>query len=268
MVAMPCAATEPAAVEEQRVDVTAHAPAMEQKSYRDLLAAMERFERYRTAHPDAQLRFRIYQRKEGIAFSELRVWLLDPEDGTRVELALEPDAAFRVPVLPTMREHDAIVRTNMPDGMLTWMVEVRRANDDERHHLLGDLREACLLDVDFAHLGRTIKLPAFYAMDAVADNVCTVRGSNWGAFAEKPVYAVHLSAGERRSALMSDQLHGPKTSPLCPMVDGCYLLRDRLYHSPLIDASWPDDTAVDVVYVTDPDPQAIASGTDPTPAKP
>jgi len=244
----------PPSPEPQRVLVTAHEPAMEQKRYRDLLSAMTRFEPYRAAHPDASLRFRIYQRKEGVDFAQLRVWLRDPESGSRVEVALAPDGGFELPLLPELRDHDAEVRTNMPDGTLTWAVEVRRPGDDDRHHLLGDMREACLLDVDFAHLLRGIKPPAFWAMDAVASNICLVRGVSWGAFGGRAVFSVHLNAGDRHVALLSDNLHGALALPVFrPLLDFSYLLQDRCYVVPLNDASWPDETSVDLVYADDPD---------------
>ena len=252
----------------QSVEVSAREQPMEEKSYRDLLAAMKRFEPYRALHPDAQLRFRVYQRKEGIDFSQLRMWILDPEDRSHVDLDISSDGSFAVPVLEAQRQHDAIVRSNMPDGMLTWMVEVRRGTDDGRHHLLGDLREACLLDVDYAHLGRTIKLPAFYVVDALADNVCLLRGVGWGAVADKRVFSVHLSAGSKRASLLSDRIHGPKMAPFCPIADGCYLLRDRMYSSPLNDSSWPDDTSVDVIYTDDPDGVFAATAASSEPAAP
>jgi hypothetical protein len=241
--------------------VSAREQPMEQKPYRDLLAAMKKFEGYRALHPDARLRFRIYQRKEGVDLSQLRAWILDPEDRSRVDLDIAADGSFSVPVLEAQRQHDAVVRTNMPDGMLTWLVEVKRGDDDNRHHLLGDLREACLLDVDYAHLGRTIKPPAFYLIDAASSNVCLLRGVGWGAVADKPVFSVHLTAGERRGFLLSDQMHGSKVSPFCPIVDGCYVLRDRMYSSPLNDSSWPDETSVDVIYTDDPEDAPVATNT-------
>lgn len=246
---------------------------MEQKSYRDLLAAMDRFEPYRGVHAGSQLRFRIYQRKEGVDFAQLRAWILDPEDGSRVELTIAADGSFTVPVLAAQRDHDAVVRTNMPDGMLAWAVEVKRAGDDERHHLLGDLREACLLDVDFAHLARGVKLPAFYALDAVAANICLVRGVEGGFYAEKPVFSVHLTSGNRHAALLSDRLHGALSPPVFnPLLDWPYLLRDRFFQSPLNDASWPDETAVDVIYTDDPDEPTESASAEPanasSPVKP
>ncbi len=263
---IPCvrsrAADAPPPSEPQKVEVTAREQPMEQKSYRDLLAAMKRFEPYQAAHPDARLRFRIWQRKDGVDLSQLRVWLYDPVDFHRVEPPLAADGSFTVPVLADLREHDAVVRTNMPEGTLAWMVSITRAGDDERHHVMGDLREACLLDVDFAHLARAIKPPAIYAIDAVSSNVCTVRGVDWGFYAERPVFSAHLSAGGRHAALLSDRLHGALALPVFhPLVDWSDLLRDRLYSPPLNDASWPDDATVDVVYVDDPDEVAAVSNT-------
>jgi hypothetical protein len=111
-------------------------------------------------------------------------------------------------------------------------------------------------------------MPAFYAMDALSGNVCLLRGVGWGAFAERPVFSVHLGVGARHEALFSDRLHGPKLSPFCPIADGCYLLRDRLYAAPLNDSSWPDETTVDVTYTDDPDEPAGPSPVAANSAKP
>ena len=263
------AADAPPAAELQHVEVSAREQPMEQKSYRDLLAAMKRFEPYQAAHPDARLRFRIWQRKDGIDISQLRVWIHDPVDFHRVEPALAADGSFTVPVLADLREHDAVVRTNMPEGTLAWKVAVTRAGDDERHHVMGDLREACLLDVDFAHLARAIKPPAIYALDAVSSNICTVRGVDWGFYAERPVFSAHMSTGDRRVALLSDRLHAAQAPPvLYPLVDWAYVLRDRFYSPPLNDSSWPDDATVDLVYVDDPDDVAASASNTPKPATP
>ena len=244
----------------QQVQVSAREEPMEAKSYRDLLAAMTHFERYHAVHPDTQLRFRIYQRKEGGDFSQLRIWLRDPKDGSHVDVSLAPDGGFELPVLPAMREHDADVRTNMPDGTLTWQVEVKRPGDSDRHHLMGDMREACLLDIDFAHLLRGIKPRAFWAMDAVAPNICLVHGVSWGAFGERAVFSVHLNAGDRHVILLSDTLHGALVLPMFrPLLDCSYLLQDQCYVVPLNDASWPDETSVDFVYTDDPDDDAAAT---------
>ncbi len=248
----------PPSPEPQQVVVTAREPALEEKSYRDLLAAMTHFEPYRADHPDARLRFHIYQRKDGIDMSVLRAWMQDPQDGTRVALALAPDGSFTLPVLPKMRDDDAIVRTNMPDGTLAWLTEISRAGDDERHRLLGDLREQCLLDVRYAHTGRAIKTPLTLAMEAASDNVCLMRGVTWGAYSPQPLFSVHLAAGDRRAIALSDRLHCQLSPALIiPLTDACYTQRDRVYASPLNDASWPDDTSVDLVYVDDVDPSAV-----------
>ncbi len=247
------------ASEPQQVVVTAREPALEEKSYRDILAAVTEFEHYHAAHPDAELRFHIFQRKEGIDMSQLRAWIQDPEDGTRVPIALAPDGSFTVPVVPKMRDDDALVRTDMPDGTLAWLVEISRAGDDERRHVLGDLREQCRLDVSYAHLGRAIKPPALRIEEAVVHNICEQRGVGWGTYGAKPVFSVHLAAGDRRAIELSDTLHCKLALALfIPLTDACYVLRDRVYGTPLNDASWPDDTRVDVVYVDDVDPPAVA----------
>ena len=162
------------------------------------------------------------------------------------------------------REHDAVVRSNRPDGSLAWSLEVTHEGDDAHERRLGDLREECRLDLYAAVLARGIKPPAFYAMKAVMD-ICTSRLIGWGTYADHPVFAVHAQDGSRRQSLRGDLLHGGEQSimPLAPLLDWPYLLRDRTYfvHELMTDATWSDEAVLHFVFTDDP-PDDAAPATD------
>jgi hypothetical protein len=256
-VAAPAAEPEP---EIQRVLVEAAHASLEEKPYRHLLEAMRMYEPYGRAHPDARLRFRVRQRKAEGDMAHLRLFILDIETGERVPLEVDADGRFTVPVIESMSRRNAVVRSNMPAGSLAWMVDVRRAGDDPRDLVLGDLREECRLDVGAAGLVRAYKTPAFYALQATTD-VCTDRAVYWGAFSDKPLFAVHLRHGAREASLPLAALYG-STNPvgLDGLFDFAYLLRDCFFRVPWDAVTWPDDTRVHITYAEDP---ALAAALDP-----
>src|ERR1035437_9579375 len=184
-----------------------------------MLAAMEQFEAYQHKFPDAELRFRVYPRKDETDMSQLLVFIADRQAGTHVGIDVAPDGSFTLPVLEDARQHDADVRTNMLDGRLAWYIQIQRAGVDPRHRVLGDIREACRLELGGANLSRTIKPPALYALAAVTD-ACTFHSVIWGAFAERPVFAVHLTHGNQHDSLVSDHFYGANApSVLNPLLD-------------------------------------------------
>ena len=72
-------------------------------------------------------------------------------------------------------------------------------------------------------------------------------------FAERPIFSVTLTAGDRKEVLPVDMLYGGATRDAkwkedLPYCD-CEVLMDRAYFMPLGDRSWPDDTLVDFEYM-------------------
>ena len=240
----------------QTVTVKAKRPDTDDHYYNDMLDAVTKFQPYHETHPDAVLRFRIRQRKEmaEVDMSTLIAYIIDPEDGTRIPLDVVPDGGFTLPSLPELRTRDAIVRTNMPPGSLSWHVQITRDGADPRDRVLGDLRMECKLDVYAADLHRKIKSPAYYAFKLALPDICRNDPPlHWDAWSEKPLFAVHLRAGKREKSLNEREgLHdGVGVPALYPLQDWPYLLKDYTYWAPLGDSSWPDDTTIHIIYTED-----------------
>jgi hypothetical protein len=83
-------------------------------------------------------------------------------------------------------------------------------------------------------------------------------------FAERPLFAVTLTHGERRATLPADMLYASASEqnirPRLAYCD-CEVLLDRTYFLPLGDASWPNDTLVEFEYL-DQSPAADAPAKD------
>jgi hypothetical protein len=238
---------------EQHVLVTSDHPDVAEKSYRRLLKAHAVFEDWQRTHLGTTLRLRLYARKQGVDLSRLVMFLLDPETGERTPVPVAPDGAFDVPVIDALREHDAVLRTNLPPGDLAWRFQVVRDGVDPRHRLLGDLREECQLELATDALARTVLTPIGHALRAAGNDLCGSSLTHWDSIAERPVFAVHLSWAGQRFSLMSDRLHlGTMLPVMAGLSDAGYALRDRDWtvHAP-DDGDWPDDTAVDIVYADD-----------------
>ena len=220
---------------------------VEERSYRKMLKAMEQFDEYRQHHPDAVLRFRIEPRREGVDTSKLHLRIEGDFYATRVELA--PDLTFTLPVSSEMREQDAMVRSNMPVGSLTWRIQITREGGDAQRRVLGDLRWECKLDLNVAELRRGIDAPWLVAALGPADR-CSSPSLAFNTYGERPLFSVHLTNGTRRESLRSDYLHGENIpESWYPRLDWPYLARDRVFRVPIADAAWPDDTLVEIEYV-------------------
>lgn len=241
------------AAEAQTVVVTANLPDVEEKPYRKLAKAAALFETYQAAHPDAQLRFRVFQRKPDHTLDRLKLAIVDPATSRRVPVALAPDRSFVLPALPGQGWDEALVRTNMPSGSLGWRLEVSRKGADAGHRVLGDLRVECMLDLKAASMARGVWTPAILALVATSSQPCLSREIVYVAYSDQPLFAVHLADKGRRGAILSDYLHGDRLPSLMyPLLDWPYLYHDHAYVPPLNDASWSDDTELELVYATDP----------------
>ena len=89
---------------------------------------------------------------------------------------------------------------------------------------------------------------------------CGGKGQRYLFFADKPLFNVSLSHGERRQIVPVDRLYAgasgdPSLPAELPFCD-CEVLLERTYFLPLGDRSWPDDTLVEFDFMDDaPRPQ-------------
>ena len=178
-----------------------------------------------------------------------------PVTRTRTPVHVGPGNRFVLPVSTTLQSHGANVRANRTNGTLAWSLQVTHDGDDPHERRLGDLPEECHLDLYAATLARGLETPSFYALKAVG-NVCANRLVGWVAYADHPVFAVHMRDGERLGSLRGDFVHGGELTvlPFAPLVDWAYLLRDYAYftHELMADSTWSDDTFLHITFADDP----------------
>jgi hypothetical protein len=239
-----------AADEPQQVKVTAEIDADEIRHAR-LQKGVAAFDAYRQLAPDAQLRYQIFDLKPEHA-QPLQLQLRSGGERTAVPLA--PDGTFAFP-LAGEPSGDAVLRTNRRDGTVAWRVSVRSPGLRPNQRRLGDLRLECEVNraVDLLH---GYKPPSYYAIAALTD-VCKGFLGGWLVSEQRPVFGVRLVHGARSRHHFNGDLYLNRIpAPLRVFYDT--ELADRTYYVPIGDASWPDDTLVEITFMDD-DPGEVRS---------
>jgi hypothetical protein len=120
---------------------------------------------------------------------------------------------------------------------------------------LGDLRLECEVGIK---AGLISNYPAgFWGwLDGLIprnESYCHRAAPRYVFFAERPIWSVTLVDGERREVLPVDMLYaGASRDPEWKKDRhcDCSALFDRAYFAPLGDSSWPDDTRVEIEYMS------------------
>ena len=257
--------TAPVSDQPQRVEIEAPLPSHEEHAYADMLDAMTQFDSWQKTHPGTRMTFRVRARKDASVMDGFRLTIYDPVSHQRTPVNVAPDGRFLLPVSAILQSHSATVRANRTDGTLAWSLQVTHDGDDTHERRLGDIREECQLDLYAATLARGIKTPSFYALKA-ASNACASRLVGWVAYADHPVFAVHVRDGERLGYLRGDLVHGGESTvvPLAALFDWAYVLRDYTYftHELMADSTWSDDTVLRLTFADEPaiTEDAVAAG--------
>lgn len=235
----------------QQVIVRGDSAEHEEKSYQDMANAVSQFETYRTAHPEAKLRFRIYARKESADMAHLKVMVINEESQARWPIVLADDNSFTLPDIAESERKNARVRTNAKAGQLAWQVRVVRDEARPTRRILGDIREECRLEFNAAKIRRGVMPTALIALHGGGD-VCTNKNLTFFDLGEEALFAVHLKFKDRQYSLLSDSLHDSGSPGIYhSLLDWTFALKDRTYRPPIWDTSWPDETEVNLIYVTD-----------------
>jgi len=171
---------------------------------------------------------------------------------TQMEVA--PDHTFSLEYDRAALEEDAKVMSNRKSGTMTWRADVRTPGLPENVRRLGDLRLECEVGMK-AGLISNYPTGFFGWLEETFGNgpdYCRRSSPRYIFFAERPLFAVTLVHGERRETLPVDLLYAGaardrdwKKDKYCD----CEALFDRAYFVPLGDASWPDDTWVELEYM-------------------
>ena len=236
------------------------------KSYRKMIAGMDRFERLHALAPQATLRFQLLPR---LSTTELDgITLRVAGDSVSLPVTVAPDHTFTLPRDARALAQDAALVASRKTSTLTWRAQVRSPGVPAGMRRLGDLRLECQVGVAAGLLSNNSEMFAWLGdLLTDADSICGAPDGNYVFFAERPIFGVTARHGARSAALPFDLLYagGTQTPESLPYCD-CQVLLDRSFYAPLWDKSWPDDTLLAFEYMDDPPTTTLAPGYDTTAA--
>jgi hypothetical protein len=228
------------------------------KSYRKMLKGMDLFEDMHALAPAATLRYRLYPRKRGTDMHIGALYLV----GDQVDMAI-PVAADNTFTLQRGLPEDALVRSERRADSLTWRADIRTPGQPPDTRRLGDLRLECLVGMQAGLVSQYPSfLSQFFQFLESPREFCGRAEVPYLFFAERPLFAVTLHAGERRRTISVGNLYAGIAHGRTPEDErkycDCEALLDRAYTLPLGDRGWPDDTLVELEYMDAPKPPADA----------
>jgi hypothetical protein len=212
------------------------------KSYRKMIAGMDRFEREHALAPQATLRFQLLPRLPGTELDGLTLRVLG--ETTALPVTVAPDHTFTLPRDARAMAEDAALIASRKTATLTWRAQVRSPGVPPGMRRLGDLRLECLVGVEAGLLSNNARLFAWLGeLLTDAGRVCSSPDGNYLFFSDHPLFGVSLRDGDRTATLPLDALYagGTQTAATLPFCD-CQVLLDRSYYAPLWDRDWSDDT--------------------------
>ena len=223
------------------------------KSYRKMVEGAKVFEQRRHLAPTAALRFKLLPRKDETPMEGIR--LLVSAESLAIPLKIAPDQTFALELDRTALKENAKVIPNRKAGTMTWRAEVRTPGLPPDTRRLGDLRLECEVGMK-AGLISTYPRRFLDWIDELLPHgpaYCRRPQPYYLFFAERPLFSVTLVDGSRREVMSVDRLYSgasrdPDWKKHLPHCD-CAALLDRAYFAPLGDASWPDDTRVELEYM-------------------
>ena len=176
-------------------------------------------------------------------------------DSIAIPLKVAPDQTFTIERNRTALKENAQVIPNRKAGAMTWRADVRTPGLPPNVRRLGDLRLECAVGMK---AGLISNYPAGFwgwldGLIAQNESYCHRAAPRYLFFAERPIWSVTLVDGERREVLPVDMLYGGASRDPDWQKDrhcDCSALFDRAYFVPLGDSSWPDDTQVEIEYMS------------------
>ena len=222
------------------------------KSYRSMVKGMDLFEEKRALAPKASLRYKLYPRKREADMSIGQLHVV----GRSFELPVfvANDNTFTLVRDRKALAEDAFVRSERKADTLTWRADIRTPGLPPDTRRLGDLRLECLVGVEAGLISQYPGLiPGFFRVLQRPGEFCGRAQVPYLFFAERPLFAVTLKAGERRQTLSVGNLYAGIAHGRTPEEErkycDCEALLDRAYTLPLGDRAWPDDTLVELQYM-------------------
>ncbi len=215
------------------------------KSYRKMVKGMERFERERALAPAAPLRFQLLPRLPTVDMSGITLRIAG--DTVSVPVPVAPDNSFVLPRNELALREDAAVVANRKTTSMTWRAQILTPGLPAGTRRLGDMRLECLVGVEAGLVSNSSPLFGWISNAlSTPEQVCGSPNGNYLFFAERPIFAVRLRAGDRVETLPFNMLYagGEQTKADLQYCD-CQVMLDRTFYAPIWDKSWPDDTLVE-----------------------
>jgi hypothetical protein len=223
------------------------------KSYRKMVEASKLFEEKRHLAPEAALRFKLLPREQDVTMQGIRLKV--EADSLAIPLKVSPDQTFALEVDRRALEENARVIPNRKAGTMTWRADVRTPGLPPGTRRLGDLRLECEVGMKAGLISRYPRSWFSWLDELLPEGpaYCHRAQPNYLFFAERPLFSVTLVDGARREVLPVDRLYSgatrdPDWKKHLRHCD-CAALLDRAYFMPLGDASWSDETRVELEYM-------------------
>ncbi len=224
------------------------------KSYRKMLKGMDLFEAKHAMAPDALLRYKLLPRQPGTNMEGIELQIVG--DTFAMPVPLAADRTFTLERDRRALDENASVRPNRKADSMTWRTEVRTPGLPANVRRLGDLRLECQVGMEADLVSNVI--PVIGQISKFLDRMrdyCDKRDAHYYFFSERPLFSVTMVAGGRRQILAVDELYAGASSDPLSQSDlahcDCQVLLDRTYYMPLGDKSWPDDTLIELEYMSD-----------------
>ncbi len=197
----------------------------ELRSYRNMLAGLDAFERGRKLAPAADtLRFILKPRQPGANIDGVTLRIAGGDTSIAVPVAL--DGGFVLPRSQAADDSDADIILNRKSGTFSGMPEIKSANVPADMRRLGDIRLECEVMIAIAKKEINFALRSLATVALGGGDWCMSSKVNYGTYAPWPSDSVTLVHGARR------QLISPGR-------------RQKYFIMPLRDGSWPDDTLIE-----------------------
>ena len=138
---------------------------------------------------------------------------------------------------------------------MTWRAEVRTPGLPPGTRRLGDLRLECEVGMQAGLVSnpRPSLIGALARLVEEGPEYCYRPDNRYLFFADRALWLVTLVHGERRAALPLERMYAGASKDPNWQQDlrycDCEVLVGRSYFLPLGDASWPDDTRIELEYM-------------------
>ncbi len=198
------------------------------KTYQAFVAGVTLYEQLKELAPKAPLRFVLRAQQANTSLEGVTLRIAGENTSTNVPIAA--DGTFSVPVIQAALEDKAELVLNRKKGTFRWRPDIHTPGIPPGKRRLGDLRLEC--EVRWAI--EQDELP--YLMRKVfnaSGGPCHSAQIQVDFLSAKPISAIQMVDKSRRYTLPKSQIEA----------------NGHIYHPPVHDKSWPDDTLVEFEFV-------------------